>query len=174
MTLLTTSMTIPWMMWFFSLFISCWMLAECGVVFCKGVNIQLWTSALQLRINSPVWCYQFSFIPDSIQVFQSWYLHNIFIWHRPGWSFWWKDWVKIIIVIIVSLCLIRVCYIHHLHLFSHIVIVLLCCVISALILICCAFHSFSFRFGWLLKVFINHPLHKFLQCALGLMVYMLH
>ena len=42
-------MTIPWVPWFLSSFISYLIFVKCDVLFHKGVNIQLWTSALQLK-----------------------------------------------------------------------------------------------------------------------------
>ena len=154
--------------------ISWWVSSEHDVALCRGVNIQLWTSVLQLRIYSPVWCHQFCIACScSIQVLESWYLHDFIILCWSWWSFQWQNQIEIAVIFIICLGFICVCHVYC-CLFLCVVVVLLYFVSSSVVFICCTSCLLPFRFGWPLKIFLDRLFHKPLQCTPGHLVHSLH
>ena len=167
-------MIIPWVLWFLSSFFH--FLMSVIRVWC-GVMQGSKQSAVGLHITAEDLL--FSLMPSicsacscSIQVFQSWYLHDFIILHWSRWSFWWQNQIEITVIFIIHLSFICVCHVYC-WLFFCVVIVLLYFVSSSVISVCCTSCSLPFRFGWLLKIFIDHPLHKSLQHAPGCPVHSL-
>ena len=168
-------MTILWVLWFPSFFFHFLMSviqAWCGVV--QGskhsavdlcVTAEDLLSSLMLSICIACSC--------SIQVFQSWYLHNFIVLHWSWQSFQWQNQIQITVVFIICLSFICVCPIYCCSFFC-VVFCLLYFMSSCVIFVCCMSCSLPFRFRWLLKIFINHPLHKSLQHTPGCLVHYLH
>ena len=74
---------------------------------------------------------------------------------------------------IIHLSFICICHVYC-HSFLCVVVVLMYFVSSSIVFICCTSCLLPFRFRQLLKIFIDCPFHKPLQCAPGHLVHSLH